>query len=244
LRYAIISDAHSNWDALHKVLQDLEREGVEKTIFLGDMVGYGPDPNSVVEELLAKADINLAGNHDWAALGWTDITYFNPYAKIAILWTRKVLTDSNRKNLTHLKLMVKDNEESLLFVHSTPREPEKWHYIFTLEDAEENFSTFAEKICFIGHSHYPSFIEKNERGQLAVKPSPLLKLEPGCQYIINVGSIGQPRDGDPRACYTIYDSSLGSVQWKRIPYDVVKTQAKMRALGLPPYLIDRLALGR
>lgn len=244
MKYAILSDAHGNWEALQRMLQDLEHEGVEKIVFLGDMVGYGPDPNTVVEKLTAYADISLAGNHDWGALGWTDITYFNPYAKIALLWTRKVLTDSNLKKLATLKLTAKDKEEGLLFVHSTPREPEKWHYIFSLEEAEDNFYTFTEKACFIGHSHYPLFIEKKENSKLAVKPGPLLKLEQGCQYIINVGSIGQPRDGDPRACYAVYDSGLGTIQLKRVPYDVVKTQEKMEALSLPSYLIERLALGR
>jgi predicted phosphodiesterase len=244
LRYAILSDAHGNWEALQSVLQDIEYEGADKIVFLGDLVGYGPDPNIVVEELTAKADINLAGNHDWAAVGRIDITYFNPYAKIAILMTRKLLTVSNLKKLTKLKLIAKDTEERLLFVHSTPREPEKWHYISTLEDAEENFSALTERVCFIGHSHYPLFIEKNGEGTPAVKPVHLIKIEQGCQYIINVGSIGQPRDGDPRACYAIYDSSSKTVQLKKIFYDVVKVQEKMQALGLPPFLIDRLAIGR
>lgn len=244
MKYAILADAHSNWEALQRVLQDLKDEGVDKTVFLGDMVGYGPDPNTVVEELTGKINIKLAGNHDWAALGWTDINYFNPYAQIAILWTREIITDSNLKNLAQLNLMIKDKDDRLLFVHSTPRQPEEWNYIFTLEEAEENFSSFTEKACFIGHSHYPSVIEKNEKSKLVVKPGPLLRLEQGCQYIINVGSVGQPRDGDPRACYAIYDSSSGTIKLKRIVYDITKTQEKMQAAGLPLYLIERLALGR
>jgi diadenosine tetraphosphatase ApaH/serine/threonine PP2A family protein phosphatase len=244
LRYAIISDVHGNWEALQAVWHKVEEEEVNRIIFLGDMVGYGPDPNLVIDDLARKADITLAGNHDWGALGKTNITYFNPYAKIAILWTRKVLTGTSQNILAKLPLMVKDEYEALLFVHATPKQPTKWHYIYSLEDASENFSVFTERICFIGHSHYPLFIEKDKSGRVAVKPGEVLPLIDGHQYIINVGSVGQPRDGDPRACYTLYDSETNIVELKRVEYHIVQTQEKMQALGLPSFLIQRLAIGR
>jgi len=245
LKYAIISDVHANWEALQAVWESLLKEQVDRVIFLGDMVGYGPDPNQVIEYLTEHVDISLAGNHDWAALGRTSIDYFNPHAKAAILWTQGVLSQENRTILAELPLQHAEREESLLFVHATPYEPDQWHYIFTLEDALINFSAFEERICFVGHSHYPLFIESYRDNRVAILSNKgVLEIREENRYIINVGSVGQPRDGDPRACYLIYDSRARIIELKRVVYPITRTQEKMQAKGLSEYLIKRLGIGR
>lgn len=243
MKYAILSDVHSNLEALESVLQEIRQECPDRKIFLGDAVGYGPDPNRVVELLVGHCDVLLAGNHDWAALGWTDIQYFNPYAQDAILWTQKALTPANLERLKGLKL--EWTEGDLRGAHATPKEPDQWHYLFTLSDATRNFRGFSEKVCFIGHSHVPLFLERDLSGAIHVYPQrESLTLREGCRYIINVGSVGQPRDGDPRACYALYDSEGQTVQWKRAVYDIARVQEKMRRQHLPGYLVERLVQGR
>lgn len=243
MKYAILSDVHSNLEALGSVLQEIERDCPDRKIFLGDAVGYGPDPNGVVEPLAAYCDVCLAGNHDWAALGWTDIQYFNPYAQEAILWTQKVLTPTNWARLKGLRL--EWTEGDLRGTHATPKEPDQWHYLFTLSEAGRNFRCFTEKLCFIGHSHVPLFLERDPSGTIHIYPKgEALTLREGYRYIINVGSVGQPRDGDPRACYALYDSETQAIQLKRVAYDIARVQEKMRREGLPGYLVERLVRGR
>ncbi|MBI2876136.1 MAG: metallophosphoesterase family protein [Candidatus Tectomicrobia bacterium] len=243
MRYAIFSDAHSNLEALEKVLDEVRRDGPDRTIFLGDAVGYGPDPNEVIELLAGQCDLWLAGNHDWAALERIDPEEFNPHAREAILWTQKVLTPTNRERLQGRAL--EWAEGKLRGVHATPREPEQWHYLLGLEDAARNFQCFSEKACFIGHSHEPLLLERDPTGAIHLHPKEeALTLREGCRYLINVGSVGQPRDGDPRACYLLYDSESQTLQLKRVEYDIPRVQEKMRRQGLPRYLVERLAQGR
>lgn len=129
-------------------------------------------------------------------------------------------------------------------MHSTPKDPERWEYILTLEDAQQAFCDFSGQICFVGHSHVPIFFLQDEVGQCQATISPRIDLEPGFRYLVNVGSVGQPRDGDPRACYLVLDDREGWLQLKRVSYDVPRTQEKMAAAGLPYFLAARLALGR
>lgn len=242
MKYAILSDVHSNLEALESVIQEIQRDCPDRKIFLGDAVGYGPDPNGAVELLAGYCDVWLAGNHDWAVLGWTDLHYFNPNAQEAILWTQKVLTPTNLERLKEPRL--EWTEGDLRGVHATPKEPDQWYYLFSLSETAKNFRCFSEKICFIGHSHMPLFLEKDPSGALNVYHEEALTPREGCRYIINVGSVGQPRDGDPRACYALYDSESLTVQWKRVKYDIARVQKKMQRQGLPRYLVERLAQGR
>ncbi len=241
MRYAILSDVHSNLEALEAVLRNVDKRKVKDVLFLGDAVGYGPNPNECIELLIARCKILLAGNHDWGVLGLTDINYFNEYARAAIEWTKQVITEGNRKTLRPLPVKKEINKEDMILVHSTPKEPEEWHYLLTLWDAEINFHYFDNKFCFLGHSHYPFVIEKLLSGELvAYKEAAVMgKTE---RYIMSVGSVGQPRDGDPRACYAIVNDE--KMEIIRVPYDIEAVQKKMIKEGLPLFLSERLSRGR
>jgi len=241
MHYAVLSDVHSNLDALKVVLEDVDQRKIEDTVFIGDAVGYGPNPNECVELLSQRCKILLAGNHDWGVLGLTDLTYFNENARAAIEWTKGVLTESNRDLLRSFLIKKAIKEADIFLVHSTPKEPEEWHYLLTLWDAEINFHYFNSTFCFLGHSHQPFIVEKLPSGELVTykKTARIVKTR---RYIINAGSIGQPRDGDPRACYAIIDDE--KIEIMKVPYDVESVQKKMRKEGLPSLLIERLAIGR
>jgi predicted phosphodiesterase len=239
--FAILSDVHANLEALEAVLQDVDIRRIKDVFFLGDAVGYGPDPNECVDLLMKRCKIILAGNHDWGVLGRTDITYFNEYARTAIEWTKGALTKKNLKNLQSFPIQKEIKREDMLLVHSTPKEPGEWHYLLTLWDAEMNFQYFNNKYCFLGHSHYPFVIERLPSGELVTYKEKASKGQAE-RYIMNVGSVGQPRDGDPRAGYAIVDDE--KMEIVRVPYDVTAVQKKMRKAGLPSLLIERLAAGR
>lgn len=240
MRYAVISDVHGNLEALEAALEDLRGRKAEGIIFLGDAVGYGPNPNECVELLKESCSTILAGNHDRAAIGLTDVEYFNEYAKAAILWTREILTDSNKKFIGTLPVLIKMKNKNAFFVHSTPKEPEEWHYLLTLWDAEVNFHYFDERICVLGHSHLPFIIERLPSGEMITYREKAV-LGENERYIINAGSIGQPRDRDPRACYLLLGED--QAEFVRVSYPWEKTQQKMRDAGLPLPLIERLSQG-
>jgi predicted phosphodiesterase len=239
--YAVISDVHSNLEALKAVLQDIEREKVDGILFLGDSVGYGPNPNECTEILRDIARVVIAGNHDWAAIGKIDSTFFNTYAKIAVEWTSDLLTYENRDYLEGLPLTKGLKDEDLFLVHGSPDEPHKWHYLYSEYDAISNFPFFKEKICFVGHSHVPFIIESTAKDRIVFNDHSA-KIKPKSRYIVNAGSIGQPRDGNPDAAYAVLRDD--TIEIKRVSYDIVLTQKKMKKAGLPSYLIDRLSEGR
>jgi len=240
MRFAVISDVHANLEALEAVLKDIRKRRVEGILFLGDAVGYGPNPNECLQVLSDNCRILLAGNHDRAAAGLTDIEYFNEYAKKAVLWTRQVLTEKSRRLIENLPVQQKLKKENVLLVHSSPKEPEAWHYLVTLWDAEVNFQYFDERICILGHSHLPFVIERLPSGEMITYNS-TAGLGQNERYIINAGSVGQPRDGDPRACYVLFEG--GSSEFVRVEYNIKETQLKMRNAGLPLPLIERLSRG-
>ncbi|NOY78623.1 MAG: metallophosphoesterase family protein [Calditrichaeota bacterium] len=241
MRYGFIADVHGNLEALTAVLDDLRDRNIDEIICLGDSVGYGPDPNACVALIRENTRYALLGNHDSAAIGKTTLQYFNLYARQAIEWTREILDADSYSYLSSLPLKIIIDDMTL--VHSTPKHPEEWNYLFDTRDAIENFNYFRTRLCFIGHSHRPvAFFHEGERYWISYDPTLLIR--PKMRGIINVGSVGQPRDGDPRACYGIYDEEDGEFQYIRVPYDVEKTQAKMRKAGLPDYLIHRLFVGR
>jgi predicted phosphodiesterase len=240
MSFAVISDVHANFEALEAVLKDIKKRKGEGILFLGDAVGYGPNPNECLEMLRDNCKVLLAGNHDWAAIGRTDIEYFNEYAKAAILWTREVLTEKSRKFIGTLSVRKKLKKENMLLVHSTPKEPDAWHYLLTLWDAEINFHYFDERICILGHSHLPFVIERLPSGEM-ITYNHKANLGENERYIVNAGSVGQPRDRDPRACYALVNDD--KVEFVRVEYNREKTQDKMHNAGLPLPLIERLSGG-
>jgi diadenosine tetraphosphatase ApaH/serine/threonine PP2A family protein phosphatase len=239
-RVGIFSDIHGNLQALEAVLAELDKSDVDFLLCCGDVVGYGANPNECSKVLRDRQIPTLAGNHDYAALSLIDITYFNEVAKKAITWTRDMLDPENVDFLRNLSMTIQVAD--MFFVHATPRNPESWNYVLTIGDARQAFQHFQERICFIGHSHTP-FIVENDNDNLSCPESPLVELRDGCRYLVNVGSVGQPRDRNPDACFAIYDREAGTIEIRRCEYDLPKAQDSIRAEGLPNELAERLAYG-
>jgi diadenosine tetraphosphatase ApaH/serine/threonine PP2A family protein phosphatase len=241
MRWAILSDVHGNLEAFRAVIEDLRAEGAEKTAFLGDVVGYGADPNECIALLRDLTDWVIAGNHDYGTVGLTHIESFNPMAQAALFWTRDQLSVENQAFLRRLLLSRKDG--SATFVHSTPNQPEEWYYLFTFPEAEEAFLALAGDLAFVGHSHRPLILTKAGSEGVDAMDAEETTLKPGVRYIINVGSVGQPRDGHPEAAYGLFDDEAHHFRLKRIPYDVETAQKKILRAGLPPFLAQRLSRG-
>ncbi len=243
MRIAFIADVHGNLEALSAVRKSLSSQNPDRIIFLGDMVGYGASPNECIELIRSIAHDAIAGNHDRAAAGVYSPEGFNPNARAAIEWTRSQLTQPHKEYLASLPL--KGRIADALYVHGTPLYPELWEYIFTVFDAYEVFNEFSEQLCFVAHSHYPiAFIRERETGSVESQSPLAIDLKHGYRYIINSGSVGQPRDGDPRASYGIYDVTQKQYQLIRVQYPLTFAQQKIIEAGLSPMLAHRLGVGR
>ncbi len=242
MKYAIISDIHSNYAALEQVLEQIQTEKCDKIVCLGDIVGYGPYPNECVALVKKYADIVIAGNHDFAAVNLLDLEYFNIYAQKALIWTKTVLNEESIKYLSSLPVQASCQE--LFFVHATAINPERWGYILTPQQALMNFDYFEQRCCFIGHSHLPVTFISNGKKQPAMIYDAETAIEENKKYIINVGSVGQPRDHCSQAAFGIFDSDKKIYQKIRVSYDVYTTQKAMMSLDFPEFLIERLKYGR
>lgn len=242
MKVALISDVHSNLEALNKVLRDIERQGVEKIHFLGDVVGYGCNPNECVKLVNKHCDIKLLGNHDYAVMGLESLANFNQMAQASIEWTQTVLSRKATEFLADFEMEASYLDYHL--VHSAPGIPEEWHYILSPDQAAIHFDSFNESVCFIGHSHSPAVFARDIKERITTQTKTALKLSPDNKYLINIGSVGQPRDNDPRACYVILDTDRRSIRYRRVEYDIEKTQSKMRKAMLPDFLVERIAVGR
>ncbi|MEI7634368.1 MAG: metallophosphoesterase family protein [bacterium] len=240
-RIGVFSDIHGNLHALESVLEQMTSLGADVMICCGDVVGYGGNPNECVNILRERQISTIAGNHDFAALDLTDSGTFNPAARRAIIWTQEALTPENARWLRERPLDIE--AFGMLFVHASPLNPHEWSYIITMGDARESFRHFTHRFCFIGHSHMP-FVVENENGRLNGPCTPVIQIKKSCRYIVNVGSVGQPRDRNPDSCFTILDLDAGSLQFHRVKYDLDGAQKEIRLQGLPPELADRLAHGR
>ncbi len=245
MRCLIISDLHANLTAFEAVLADTKARDIKYDMVwcLGDVVGYGPDPNECIELLRTMPHICLAGNHDWAVLGKLELETFNDNANSAILWTRHQLRPENIRYLQARPERVDQGEYVL--VHASPRKP-IWEYVLDVPIAEENFAYLNQPFCLVGHTHVPLIFTKDTRSIRASHPEHNLPvmLRRTNQYIINAGSVGQPRDGDPRAAYALLDTDAITWTPHRVAYDVVSVQSRMRAAGLPDKLIARIEYGR
>ena len=242
MRSAILADIHSNLAAFQAVLEDLATRGAVDEIWcLGDVVGYGPRPRECIQLLRQHKHLCVPGNHDWAAIGNMDTSYFNPEAAAACQWTAEKLTSDDTDYLRSLPLTLRQGAFTL--VHGSPREP-IWEYVLSIRSAQENFSCFDTRFCLIGHSHAPLVfvLGRDETCRFGQLPAHL-SLEKEERLIINCGSVGQPRDGDPRASYAVLDTGESTIHHYRIEYDIALTQQRMREAGLPSRLINRLSLG-
>jgi diadenosine tetraphosphatase ApaH/serine/threonine PP2A family protein phosphatase len=238
---AVISDIHGNLEALEAVLDDARREAVQSVVCLGDIVGYGADPNGCVERVLAEAKATVLGNHDAAACDPSLAKNFNEVARTAIRWTREQLTKPNLDALRALPYDIVDGDTR--FVHASPDHPPEWHYILTEQEAWNAFEACPESICFVGHSHVPLRVVLR-RGRLVVVDGDVVEVGEEERALLNVGSVGQPRDGDPRAAYALWDPAARRMVARRLEYDLAKAARKIQEAGLPPILAKRLTIGQ
>lgn len=246
MRIAVLSDIHSNLEALDAVLARARAEDAERVYVLGDSVGYGADPAAVLERLSSLEDATLiAGNHDLAAVGRFDARWFNSVAAEAIVWTGEQLSGEARALLDELPSRT-DGTDPLL-VHGSVVDPVA-EYVTNERIAGASFAAEAFDLCFFGHTHLPMMFTKRHdggvRGEQLADATPVSLADGVARVMVNPGSVGQPRDGDPRASFLIWDTTAGSVTVLRVPYEIETAQAKIRDAGLPGVLADRLALGR
>lgn len=240
MRFAIFADIHANLEALQAVLMDAETHDCTHFICLGDVVGYNANPRECVEIVRHLECPVVKGNHDEQASVADDLNGFNPLAEEAIQWTRDHLTDEDKQWLKDLRLVRQVRDFTI--VHSTLDTPQKWGYVFNQLDAAASFNYQHTNVCFYGHTHVPrAYVRDSNVHQV---PFDDLRIEPGKKYFINVGSVGQPRDGDWHAAYCVYDATAGAVTLRRLEYDIYTAQEKIVDAGLPQRLADRLALGK
>ena len=246
MRIGIISDIHANLAALEVVLDKLDELGAADRLWcLGDVVGYGPYPNECLELLRTYEHVCLPGNHDWGAIGRADPELFNNEARFVLEWTAAHLSADNRAYLEALPEIVEMPDVPFTLVHASPRDP-IWEYLLEPQEAAECFPLVNTPYCLVGHPHVPT-IFRAAVGEYSVKmimpePDEIIRLA-GARLIVNPGSVGQPRDQDPRAHYAFYDSEEGTLHLGRIGYPIEVTQAAMRDLNFPRRLISRLDYG-
>ena len=240
MKYAIIADIHANLEAFQVVLEDIKAQNCTHVACLGDIVGYNANPKECLDIVRGMNIPCVKGNHDEYCSSDENLEGFNPHAAEAVNWTRKQLTADDRqwlKDLKYLRLV-----SSFSIVHATLDVPQRWGYVFDKLAAAASFTYQNTSVCFFGHTHVPvAFIRDSVvRGGTYSK----FKVEPGRKYFVNVGSIGQPRDGDPKAKYVVYDMDEGSIELRKLDYDIAAAQKKILAAGLPARLAERLAFGK
>jgi len=248
MRYLILSDIHSNQEALEACVQRAKDAGYDSVLCCGDIVGYGPSPIEAIDGIRSLNALTIRGNHDRVAAGLDEATQFNPHARKAVYWTRSVLPESYREYLANLPLGPLDVNAEAQLVHGAVSHEDD--YIFTEADADENLLLTDKRITFFGHSHFPVVFSTDRDGNSTTARSYefdefiAVKCEADKKLFVNPGSVGQPRDGDPRASFAIWDQDHDRVEFYRVEYDIRLTQKKMREAQLPGYLIERLAHGR
>jgi diadenosine tetraphosphatase ApaH/serine/threonine PP2A family protein phosphatase len=240
-KFAILGDIHSNLDALEAVLDDCRKEGVTDFLCTGDVVGYNACPRECLKIIRDLGCPVVMGNHDDYVSSWQDLTDFNPAAAEVIEWTRKQLTDEEISILRSFPFV--STNMGITLVHSTMDCPESFGYVFDHLQAEAHFSHQITPICFHGHTHCPMIYEKQVSAVYRIDAQDF-KLPIGRKYFINVGSVGQPRDGDSRAAYALWEPSTRKISFRRLEYDVQAAQERIRAAGLPERLASRLSIGR
>jgi len=241
MRTAVLSDIHSNLEALDAVLAAADEAGCERVIVLGDIVGYGADPDAVIARLAERDAVAIAGNHDLAATGGFDVTWFNEVAAAAIAWTKRTISAETRAYLD--ALTPRRDTPSALLVHGSVRDPVA-EYLLAPQDAAASFALDAFPLAFFGHTHLPTVFRAKEDGTVngwVLEDNVDLRLTPGERYMVNPGSVGQPRDRDARAAFMIWDD--GRVTGRRVAYPIETAARKILDAGLPRWLAERLALG-
>ena len=243
MRIAVVADIHANFTALEAVLRHAEAGGPVDAIWsLGDLVGYGPDPGACIALLRSYRHVAVAGNHDRAAAGHLGVEEFNPYAALAVIWTSRQLKPDERDFLSFLPLPAVEGDFTL--VHGSLRDP-VWEYVHSAEVAAAHLERQTTPYGFVGHTHVPLvFSASGSIAQGYPQTDGSVVALDATHFVANPGSVGQPRDGDPRSAYALLDTGAGAITFHRVEYDIARTQARMRDAELPGYLIERLARGR
>jgi predicted phosphodiesterase len=240
MRYGIFSDVHSNLEALEAVLAYLNAQRVDRLICAGDVVGYGADPGRCLKRLRDNGVVCVAGNHDWAVAGRLDSGWFNPQARRAVEWTALQLDEDEKAFLTRLPLVWQEGPVTV--VHSSLYQPHTFPYILDLLSAQRSLSVQETPWTFMGHTHLPGFFLESE-GKVQFLSKTTLRIQRGMKVLVNVGSVGQPRDGDPRSACCLLDTDTQVAEIHRVPYPIEPVQRKIRQAGLPEPLAERLAWG-
>ena len=239
MKYAIISDIHSNWEALERAYEEIEKKAVDEIVCLGDAVGYGANPSECLALICKVSSEIIMGNHDRAVEDVKLRDEFNDWAREAIEWTANVLNPEEKKQIRKFSPIVIDIERNITWTHGSAHEPDEFHYLFNEADVRHSFKVLETDFCFFGHTHIPSLFSKKsaEARYLTAGIYQLTKAE---RYLINPGSIGQPRDRNPRLGFAFFDSDRLTLEIVRLDYDNKKAADKIRKAGLPAYLADRL----
>ncbi len=241
MKYGVFGDIHGNLEALKASVEAMKSHGAEKFLCLGDIVGYGADPSKCIEIVRELHSVVVAGNHDFATIEKLNIDFFNSYAKEAVIWTRKNISKQDVEYLRNLEL-VAGVDGIITLVHGSLNFPEMFDYIQTSYDAHLSLQALQTDICFLGHSHVPvTFFQKQT---VSYTMDSRIQLGPGEKALVNVGSVGQPRDENPCACLAVYDSDEKTAEILRVPYDVDLAGRKIVEAGLPEILAERLRYGR
>jgi len=245
MRYLVFTDIHGNLEAFLAVLKAVQKKRLDYYLFLGDLVGYGASPNEVIQRLLALKPLSLVrGNHDKAVCGLDSVQTFNPIAAAAIHWTREKILRRNRDFLSRLKTSPELVDERITICHGAPFDED--YYIFGEFDAAEAFHHIQTQICFFGHTHFPFVYSEKDgvvEGTFMEGNSVEVRLEKDVRYLVNPGSVGQPRDRNPRSSCAVYDSETRLLKFFRLEYNIEEAQRKILAERLPPALAERLSLG-
>jgi len=240
MRYAIFGDIHGNLEALQAILNDIGDYGVDEHLCLGDIVGYGANPEECVRLVRERGSLAVVGNHDHACTGHLDISFFNQYARDAAEWTAERLSEASSVWLGGLSFV--EHAEAFCLVHGSLQAPELFNYIQTVRDAEFNFRLLDKPLCFCGHSHVPLTFFGTDPVTYSLEET--IQIDPEVRTIVNVGSVGQPRDERPQASYAIYDETEATITIRRLDYDVETAAKKITEAGLPQALAMRLWLGK
>lgn len=240
MRYAILSDIHGNLEALEAVLAHAASRA-DGVLCLGDVVGYGADPLACIERVAGRAYTVVAGNHEHGVAGLLDLAWFNDRARVAAEWTRGRLDDDHLAWLASRPLVTELDDATL--VHASPARPAEWDYLVSADDGYEAFAAFTTRLCFVGHSHRPGAWSVGSSGRAHEPGATDIELERGRRYVVNVGSVGQPRDRDVRAAYALWDVDARRVTIERVPYDLATARRKILDAGLPRFLAERLTVG-
>ena len=241
MRLAIISDIHGNLEALRAVARDIDSSDCDRIVCAGDIVGYGPEPEKCIELIRERSSGTIGGNHDYALRGDFPIEKLNGMARAAIIWSRERLSECSTAYLK--TLCAAWHADGWMMAHGSPENPEDFTYAHTPFEASRAFACFSEKVCFVGHTHIP-LIFTFKRGRITKDHPGTKDLLDGERYLVNVGSVGQPRDLDNRACYCIFDEAKQRLEFKRVPYNIAKTMNDIRRNGLPSFLAERLLNGQ